>query len=156
MKLLHSIGLFSTVLALATAAGASAPRDADSDASANAIVGEWLTQEGDAKVRVSEEQSTYIGRITWMATPNETDGQPRLDKNNPDASLRSRPILGLKIVWGLHPDAARTYRDGSVYDPKSGKTYSAKATLEGPDTLVLRGYVGVPLFGRSAKWTRVK
>ena len=45
---------------------------------------------------------------------------------------------------------------GEIYDPESGKTYSAKMSLESPDTLSLRGYVGIPLFGRPSTWSRQK
>lgn len=47
-----------------------------------------------------------------------------------------------------------TWSDGTIYDPREGKTYSCKLTLKSPDQLNVRGYVGVALFGRTEIWTR--
>jgi len=43
---------------------------------------------------------------------------------------------------------------GWIYDPDVGKQYKAKMTMTGPDTLEIRGYIGVPLLGRTEVWTR--
>jgi uncharacterized protein (DUF2147 family) len=48
-----------------------------------------------------------------------------------------------------------TWTDGSIYDPASGYTYRCQLSLDGNDRLRLRGYVGVPLIGRTTTWTRV-
>ena len=50
----------------------------------------------------------------------------------------------------------KTWTDGRVYDPESGKTYQGRITLEQEDTLKLRGFVGAPVFGRTSTWTRVE
>ena len=77
------------------------------------------------------------------------------DENNPDASLRSRALCGLKIGSDFKPDAGRMKADGgSLYDPKSGKTYTGTITADG-DLLRLRGYVGLKVFGRTEEWKRV-
>jgi uncharacterized protein (DUF2147 family) len=47
-----------------------------------------------------------------------------------------------------------TWDKGRIYDPESGKTYKSKMTLAAPNRLEIRGYVGIPLFGRSTTWTR--
>jgi uncharacterized protein (DUF2147 family) len=52
-------------------------------------------------------------------------------------------------------DGDNVYSGGTVYDPKNGKTYSCKMTLDG-NSLNIRGYIGISLFGRSVTWTRVK
>ena len=44
---------------------------------------------------------------------------------------------------------------GTIYDPSTGNTYSCRLTLEGADRLLLRGYLGIPLIGRTTTWTRV-
>lgn len=62
---------------------------------------------------------------------------------------------GLEILWGLRSRAGGTWQDGSVYDPATGSTYTCQLTLDGNDRLRLRGYVGIPLIGRTATWIRV-
>jgi uncharacterized protein (DUF2147 family) len=57
-------------------------------------------------------------------------------------------------MWGLRPGGPDTWRDGSLYDPESGNTYSGKLSLNPDGTLSLRGYLGISLLGRTEHWTR--
>ena len=117
--------------------------------------GLWNTEDDSAQVQLESCGNELCGHIVWLEEPLDDDGNPKVDAGNPEADLRDRPIEGLKIVWGLKPSGdGETWEDGQVYDPESGKTYNAKVSLEEPDTLELRGYVGVPLFGRTSTWTR--
>jgi uncharacterized protein (DUF2147 family) len=83
------------------------------------------------------------------------------DIHNPDPALRSGALCGLKIGAGFNLRDPGHAFGGSLYDPKTGKTYhgtmniegNAAATVEGTK-LDLRGYVGIPLFGESQTWTR--
>lgn len=120
----------------------------------DAIVATWLTSNGEAKIHFAKEGSDYVGRVVWLKTPNNKDGQPVTDEKNPDAKLRTRQMMGAAIVWGMHFDG-KEYVDGRLYDPESGSTYKGKATVESADKLTLRGYVGIPIFGRSDSWSRV-
>ncbi|HTF80193.1 MAG TPA: DUF2147 domain-containing protein, partial [Cytophagales bacterium] len=63
---------------------------------------------------------------------------------------------GLEFVWGFTYDGEDTWEGGNIYDPKTGKTYSAEFTLEGNDVMKLRGYVGFTWIGRTSTWTRTK
>jgi uncharacterized protein (DUF2147 family) len=64
-------------------------------------------------------------------------------------------ILGLEILRGLHPAGDATWDGGTIYDPATGRTYRCAASLDGPDRLLLRGYVGIRLLGRTTTWLRV-
>jgi uncharacterized protein (DUF2147 family) len=64
--------------------------------------------------------------------------------------------MGLQIINGFQFAGDNLWRNGKIYDPDSGKTYSAKATLASHDQLDLRGFIGVSLIGRTEKWTRAK
>jgi uncharacterized protein (DUF2147 family) len=59
-----------------------------------------------------------------------------------------------KVVWLKDPNYPEGSKDGKVYDPKNGKTYSGKMTLVSPTELHLRGFIGISLIGRTAVWTR--
>ena len=114
----------------------------------------WYNQEKDAKLEVYQAGNTFEAKIIWLKEPNE-NGKPKVDKNNPDEKLRSRPALGLVILKGLvkSKDELNYYDNGKVYDPKNGKTYDCHLTLKG-NTAELRGFVlGMSFLGRTSVWT---
>ena len=125
------------------------------------ILGVWNDAEKDAKIEIFKCENRYCGKIVFAREPNYpagskegTPGTPRLDHNNPDRAKRSRPIIGLQIMNDFTFVGDGVWKDGTVYDPKNGKAYRGKMTLVSPDRLVMRGFVGIPLFGRSTEWTR--
>lgn len=117
-----------------------------------AVEGRWLTQDGDGWIQVSRVGDSIEGIIAGAppGSPNERE----IDDLNPDPALRGRPLDGLTIMRGFVYDGEGKWVNGTVYDPNSGKTYKCTVTLTGADTLKIRGYVGVSLFGRSETWTR--
>ena len=117
------------------------------------IEGTWINADGDGWIELVIVCNELRGRIT--GSPDDPAGRnpPRLDVNNPDPSLRSRRLLGLTILSGFRFDGSR-WTGGSVYDPNSGNTYRGTITLVDHDTLALRGYIGIPLFGRTETWRR--
>lgn len=122
---------------------------------ADRITGVWFNGEKTSKIEISRTKSgSYVGNIVWLKEPNNEKGVPKTDHKNPEASLRNRPLLGLQILSGLKYDGKSKYSDGKIYDPKSGKTYSAKAELTNNNTLALRGFIGVSLAGRTDTWIR--
>jgi uncharacterized protein (DUF2147 family) len=120
---------------------------------ADDIVGTWLTSGKEpAKIQIYRSDEKYHGRITWLKYP-EKNGKPRLDGNNPDRTKRNTPIIGLVILKGFRFDDDE-WEDGKIYDPESGKTYSSYLTLKDKNSLKVRGYIGISLFGRTEVWTK--
>lgn len=68
-------------------------------------------------------------------------------------AFKDKPILGMNFVWGLKNEGNGVWSGGSILDPKSGKVYKAKMTLDG-NRLNVRGYVGVSILGRTQVWKR--
>ena len=124
---------------------------------ADAVIGTWLVQDKNAKVEIFKRGKKYFGKIIWLKEPNNEQGKPKHDKENPEEELRGRPILGLEMLRDFEYDEDNVWEDGDIYDPKNGKTYSCKMTLS-PDgkTLDVRGYIGISLIGRTQIWTRAK
>ena len=120
----------------------------------NSISGEWYNQEKDAIIQISEVNNVFQGKVIWMKEPNNKDGSPKRDLLNPNESLRSQTRIGKVIMTGFVVDEKNIWHNGEIYDPKSGKTYSGTITLTSKNRLDLRGYVGLPIFGKTAKWTR--
>lgn len=118
------------------------------------VVGTWLTEEGKARVEIFERDTLLYGRIVWARQQSETP-DTLLDIHNPESALRDRPIIGLLILREFQADGNNRWTGGTVYDPESGSTYSATLEMADTNTLDLRGYVLIPLFGRTTTWTRV-
>ncbi|CAN5916350.1 DUF2147 domain-containing protein [soil metagenome] len=124
---------------------------------ANDIAGTWLNKDQDAHIKIYASYGKYYGQIIWLKIPNDPEtGKPKLDKHNPDAALRTKPVMNLIILKNLEFDADdQEWDDGEVYDPKSGKDYSLTCSLKDKNTMELRGYMGISLLGRTDIWTRV-
>ena len=92
-----------------------------------------------------------------MKNPIDEDTKkPKLDKHNPDAKLKSRPVQNLEILTDFVYEADdNEWTDGEIYDPKTGKTYSCYMVLNNPNELKVRGYIGFSMIGKTNIWTRV-
>ncbi len=120
-------------------------------------LGLWSTEHDQGRVRINQCADSLCGDLVWLENALDEQGNPRLDVHNPEEYLRSRPLEGLRIVWDMQPTGdGKTWKDGRVYDPESGKVYQGRITLEQQDVLKLRGFVGAPMFGRTSTWTRVE
>lgn len=124
-------------------------------AAPDAILGNWLTDDGASKVEVTAAKAAdgsplYNGRIVWLKEPLR-DGQPQLDSNNGDAGARSRPIMGLMVLSGFKiADAG--YGGGTVYSPRAGKAYPADLVVGADGRLELKVKAG--LLTKTEHWTR--
>jgi len=122
-----------------------------------AVLGYWATEDSILEVATAGESLSM--RVVALQNPVYTEGEEhgppgavRVDVNNPEASLRDRPILGLELLseyafskdrWG-----------GKIYDPQSGKLYSSTMWVE-DGALQMRGYIGVSFLGRTQTFAPV-
>lgn len=148
---------------VAFALAAASPPDSPASSSALDVhappepTGLWWAEGGFAQVEIHACGEALCGRVAWLRHPLDGEGCELLDVENPDAALRARPVEGLPILHGLRASAhdADEWTGGTIYDPSSGRTYSAAAELDGRDRLRLRGYLGIRLLGRTTTWIRV-
>ena len=134
------------LLAAAWAAGVAATDE-------SLVEGTWVNGDGDGWIQLAIVDGELRGTI--VGSPDDPDNlkPSRLDAQNPDPALRSRALRGLTILTGFRFDDGR-WADGRIYDPNSGNTYRGTITVVDEDTLDLRGYVGISLFGRTETWRR--
>jgi len=100
--------------------------------------------------------SGYCGTIVGLGWSPRADVL-RTDLQNPNPARRSATLCGLPVLGGFTPvvDTPGKWENGWIYDPETGKTYQSEIKLEGSDTLNLRGFVIMSLFGRTEHLTRV-
>lgn len=142
---------FTTVLMTATTAFGAGPGN---------VLGLWKTDGGDSQLELFRCGEKICGKIVWLKVPNYIDsrdgpvGKTKVDRKNPDPTLRNRPILGLQVMKGLTAKGDKRWENGTCYDPETGKSYKCKMHLASPDRLELRGYIGISLIGRNFVLTR--
>ena len=135
-----------TVL-LAALLGATAAHAQSADAS-----GTWLTQAGDARVKISKCGGGICGVIVWLREPYDTaTGQPATDSKNPNPALAKRAMIGLPLFSGMQP-AGPSKWSGQIYNADDGSNYASSVTVTGGETLRVEGCVGVLCGGET--WTR--
>ncbi len=116
--------------------------------------GHWLTENKAGIIDIFRCGDTLCGRLAWFRIDPKDPNPQALDLKNPDPARRTQPLCGLVFLHGFKPADDDSWDDGMVYDPESGKTYHATMKLEQDGALRLRGYIGIPLLGRSEVWTR--
>ncbi|MGL2964701.1 DUF2147 domain-containing protein [Flavobacterium sp. RSB2_4_14] len=120
------------------------------------ILGKWKTiddETGKEKsiVEIFEKQGKVYGKIIEIF---ESEHRHRKCEKC-EGEDKNKPILGLIIIKGLKKSGA-IYEGGKITDPKNGSSYNCKISMEGKDKLIVRGYIGISLFGRSQNWIRYK
>lgn len=138
LSFLCVLGALSAVLA---ASGAYAQ--------SSTVLGYWR-EPGGSIIHVAPCGQQLCVTIARLSRGNH----PNTDTRNPDPRLRQRALCGLRIGEGFVAVDPQHARGGHLYDPRSGRTYSGQMTAEG-NLLHLRGYVGLPILGRTETWMRV-
>lgn len=138
--------MFASLL-VGFSAGANAQGQGGGDPS-----GVWLTQAGDAKVRVRSCGAGICGSVVWLRDPIDPDtGQAARDSKNPNPALRQRPIVGLVLFEGMQPTAPSRW-SGRIYNADDGQHYASNIAMTGPNSLRVEGCVGA-LCGNEV-WSR--
>jgi uncharacterized protein (DUF2147 family) len=115
--------------------------------------GVWLTQAGDARVKISKCGGGICGTIVGLKDPiDPATGKPQVDDKNPNPALKKRPMIGLPLFSSMQPVASNKW-SGQIYNADDGGTYASSVSAAGPDTLRVEGCVGALCGGET--WTRV-
>ena len=121
--------------------------------SAGEPTGIWLTQAGDARVRVSKCGGGICGVVVGLKDPiDPATGKPAVDNKNPNPALAKRPMIGLPLFSGMQPSGQSKW-SGHIYNADDGNSYTSNVSVSGPDTLRVEGCVGALCGGET--WTRV-
>lgn len=116
--------------------------------------GTWLTQAGDARIRVRECGGGICGSVAWLREPiDPATGQPQRDSRNPNPAVAQRPIVGLVLFSNMRPSGTARW-SGTIYNADDGQTYASNIAMTGPNTLRVEGCIGA-LCGAEI-WTRAR
>ena len=119
------------------------------------ILGKWKTVDDETGmengiVEIYEKAGKVYGRIIEILEKEKKHFKCEMCEGED----KNKPVLGLVIIKGLKKKGD-FYEGGKATDPKNGKSYHCKMSLEGKDKLIVRGYIGISLFGRSQTWFRI-
>ena len=124
---------------------------------AQSIEGIWWNTEKTGKIKIVQlDNQTFQGQLISADDAHDEDGNLKLNTKDRDAEKRNQPIVGLILMNGFTTKDQVTYNGGTIYDPENGKTYKCKLTLTSKNEMDVRGYIGIPAFGRTEHWTRVE
>jgi uncharacterized protein (DUF2147 family) len=118
--------------------------------SGDALIGTYMTDKNEGMVEIIKKDNKYYGKLMWTKTPG------KLDDFNPDPKQKTDKLAGKEILKDFVFDGKELWHNGTIYDPKNGKTYSCKITRDEKGNLNVRGYIGVSLLGRTTFWVKVK
>ena len=102
--------------------------------------GIWKLNSGKVTVRIAPCGPSLCGAIVGLAKPLDKKGRPKVDKENPNESLRKRPLMGLTVLANMKPAGENRWR-GTIYNADDGRTYSSYMNISGNDMKV-KGCVG--------------
>jgi uncharacterized protein (DUF2147 family) len=115
--------------------------------------GIWLTQAGDARVKVSKCGGGICGVVVGLKQPiDPATGKPQVDDKNPNPALAKRPMIGLPLFSSMHAAGPGKW-SGQIYNADDGGTYESHVSVTGADTLRVEGCLGAFCGGET--WTRV-
>jgi uncharacterized protein (DUF2147 family) len=142
-------GLASSVLFLASLLAATAAYAEGADPT-----GTWLTQAGDAKVKVTKCGGGICGAIVWLRQPiDPATAKPAVDDKNPNPTLAKRPMMGLPLFSSMQPAGPNKW-SGQIYNADDGNSYASNISVASPDALKVEGCVGSLCGGET--WTRTR
>ena len=130
-------------------------------AQADACIGYWKTVDDEtgrvkSVVQIYKSGNKYFGKVVKLYREPNEDQDPVCSECDNDDSRYNKRVLGMVILNDLVWEAGdREWDDGEILDPKNGSVYDCYLKLEGNDKMMVRGYLGFSLLGRTQYWYRV-
>ena len=109
-----------------------------------APIGRWLTEKQDTVVRIELCETGLCGYIDWV------------DPDEDQIDLHGVPLCGQKVFWDFTPSHSldNFWTGGTIYRPDNGKSFSAQLRHSSPDEISVRGYVAIPVLGKTYRLNR--
>lgn len=140
--------LLSATLVLFALPAAAQAGDAD------AVFGDWRTEDGGAVLRIAPCSETEPAPCGIVLSADIPEGAPTTDVNNADPALRDQPIIGLTMLDGFERSKDK-WKSGRIYNPEDGKSYKSSLEVRDDAPNVLRVKGCIAFLCQTQKWTRV-
>lgn len=104
-----------------------------------------------------DEFGKYCGFVVYADPSTDSKGNPIYDVNNPEPSKRKIRIDKIQVLSNFTFSSKHNeWSGGRVYNPEDGEYYKTIIKFDNSNTLKLRGYIGIPLFGKTVYWPKIK
>jgi len=118
----------------------------------NAVTGTWVTEKGDARIRITSCGAGICGKIIALREPIDPEtGQPATDNKNPNPALAQRPIIGLSLFNDMRATGPASWA-GRIYNAEDGQFYVSRVMLQGPTRLRVEGCISALCGGET--WSK--
>lgn len=120
-------------------------------------LGSWVTIDEksnlpSSRILIEERNGELIGTVTELITTPGEMLQTHCTLCKGD--LKGKPIIGMTILKGLKKDKPGQWSGGEIVDPDDGEVYKVRLSTDDGKILKVRGYIGIPLLGRTQNWIR--
>ncbi len=126
-------------------------------AAADTPVGTWTqvddkTGKPKSIIEITEQPDGTLQGVVKQVLFSDQGTHPICDKCT--GERHNQPVVGMTILWGVKKDGD-VWDGGQVLDPANGKIYKVRLQLtDNGEKLDVRGYIGVPMLGRTQTWIR--
>ena len=125
---------------------------------AEPIVGNWKTIDDKTNqpksiIRIELVDQKLQGTVVKIFTAPGDRPDPVCEQCKDHR--KDKPVIGMTIMSGLKKTSSTLWEGGEILDPNNGSIYKVKLNLDAEAKLLsVRGYVGVPMVGRTQTWIR--
>ncbi|MCF0179272.1 MAG: DUF2147 domain-containing protein [Bacteroidales bacterium] len=110
-----------------------------------------------SKIKISKANGGYCAQVIWVDKLYKADGSKKTDIKNPDKSKQNIPIDQIVLIEKISYNAKdKSWENGKIYEPTTGKTYKVTCSFDNDKTLKVRGYIGFAALGRTVLWKKIE
>lgn len=111
--------------------------------------GVWINDKKTVAVRVysCDHSEDLCGKIVWLKKPYRRSGELK--------QVDGQPFCGLQVLIDFRPSGPARWSEGVIFDAAKDTYYKGIVEMAGPDTLKVRGYLLLPLLGKTLNWRRI-
>ena len=124
--------------------------------SGQSVVGLWQSLHPETKLPIAYIEVYEKNHKAYARVIEIVDHSLSKVCDKCEGELKNRELTHMDVILNLKRKSQGHYKKGQIIDPSSGKVYKCFIKLETPDILKVRAYSGLPTFGKTQYWSRLK